>query len=353
VVANLGNVGDNVARPAGFGPQTQPAFLLAYTLEQDGVSAPADYNNLGRTPPSTGTGLAGQPQPVNIVGLPITANDNTWTTVKIANAFPANAKMRAVALQGYFTQTAAIGTDNVARHTPSVQKAVTGDAVRRTVVKSGYNATTGKPEGCLECHEVFEGHGGNRVNNAQVCVMCHNPNFTSSGRTIVVNDNTNPDITSKFGTDPLKYPEVANNFKELIHGLHAGDMRVNEFVDIRNFRDGVLILGSEILFPGDLSHCTKCHVNTTYQNVQVPNSLLTTEAITTGVAGETRDQIIGARNTVPNATDNVNSPTASACGYCHDTPTDVSHFIAQGGDIKVKRSDALVEPTPLMPVVTP
>ena len=32
-------------------------------------------------------------------------------------------------------------------------------------IKSGYNATTGQPEGCLECHEIIEGHGGSRVNN--------------------------------------------------------------------------------------------------------------------------------------------------------------------------------------------
>jgi len=353
VVANFGNAGDNVARPAGFTTTTQPSFMLAYTLEQDGVNAPADYNNLGRP--------AGQPRTVSIIGLPITANDNTWTTVKVADAFPAGAKMRAVALQGYFTQLSVVGIDvnpddgvpdNVARHTPSVQKAVNGDAVRRTVVKSGYNATTGKPEGCLECHEVFEGHGGNRVNNAQVCVMCHNPNLTSSGRTITA-DPINPDIVALFGDDPLAYPEVANNFKALIHGLHAGEMRVNEFVDIRNRLDGVLVLGNEILFPGDLSHCLKCHVGTTYENVLVPNALLTTEKITTGVAGETRAQIITARDLVPNDTDLVSSATASACGYCHDTPTDVSHFRTMGGDIKSTRADAKVAPPPLAPDVLP
>jgi OmcA/MtrC family decaheme c-type cytochrome len=350
VVANFGNAGDNVTRPTGF--SGSPSFLLAYTLPQDGVDAPADYTNRGRTDSgSHATGYAGQPQSVNIVGLPITANDNTWTTVRVANAFPAVAKMRAVALQGYFTQTFTPPADNVARHTPSVHKAVTGDAVRRTVVKSGY--VDGKPVGCLECHEVFEGHGGNRVNNVQVCVICHNPNLTSSGRTITASP-INPDIVALFGSDPLAYPEVTNNFKELIHGLHSSEhMRDNEFVDIRNRLDGILLLGDEILYPGDLSHCTKCHVGTTYQNVLVEGSLLTTEKITTGVDGETRDQIIGARDTVPNVTDLVNSPTASACGYCHDTPTDVSHFTLMGGDIKVKRSDALVEPTPLMPVVGP
>ena len=346
VVANLGAAGDNVTRPAGF--SGGPSFLFSYTLPQDGISAPADYNNIGK--------VAGQPQSVSIVGLPITAFDNASYTVKVAGAFPAGAKMRAVALQGYFTQTSggtsAGGTalDNVARHTVAVMVPVTGDTVRRTVVKSGYNATTGKPEGCLECHEVFEGHGGNRVNNAQVCVMCHNPSLTSSGRTITASP-INPAITALFGTDPLAFPEVPNNFKELIHGLHAREMRVNEFVDIRNRLDGVLVRGEEVTYPGDLSHCTKCHVGTTYQNVQVTNGLLTTAKITTGVAGETLAQINAARASVPNATDLVNTPTASACGYCHDTPAAVSHFVTMGGEIKAPRGAASMTPPALEPVL--
>ena len=348
VVANLGAVGDNVTRPTGF--SGGPSFLFAYTLPQDGISAPADYNNIGM--------VAGQPQSVSIVGLPITAFDNASYTVKVANAFPAGAKMRAVALQGYFTQisggTSAGGTalDNVARHTVAVMVPVTGDTVRRTVVKSGgYTAAgVGTPTGCLECHQVFEGHGGNRVNNVQVCVMCHNPSLTSSGRTITASP-INPAITALFGTDPLAYPEVPNNFKELIHGLHAREMRVNEFVDIRNRLDGVLVRGEEVTYPGDLSHCTKCHAGTTYQNVQVTNGLLTTTKITTGVAGETLAQINAARATVPNATDLVNTPTASACGYCHDTPAAVSHFVTMGGEIKAPRGAASMTPPALEPVL--
>ena len=32
--------------------------------------------------------------------------------------------------------------------------------------------------------EVLQAHGGSRVDNAQVCVVCHNPNLSSSGRTV-------------------------------------------------------------------------------------------------------------------------------------------------------------------------
>ncbi len=341
------NLGDNaITRPAGF--SGGPSFLFAYALPQDGIAAPADYNNLGRT--------AGQPESLSIIGLPIVAFDNTFAeyTVTRANAFPAGAKMRAVALQGYFTQiSGGAGIDNVGRHTFSVHKPVTGDAVRRVAVESGYtnsnNPLTGTPTGCLECHEIFEGHGGNRVSNAQVCVMCHNTSLSTGGRTINANP-INPDIVALFGNDPLQYPEVSNNFKELIHGIHGAAKRTTNFVDIRNRLNGILLLGDEITYPGDESKCGKCHLNNLYQNIQTTNIPLTTVVTTTGVAGETRDDILAARASVPNATDLVNTPASSACGHCHDSVTARSHFVAMGGEVRAPRGTAVLIPPPLEPV---
>jgi OmcA/MtrC family decaheme c-type cytochrome len=342
------NLGDNViTRPSGF--SGGPSFLFAYALPQDNVAAPADYNNRGRT--------NGQPETLSIVGLPVVAHDNTFAeyTVTRTNAFPAGAIMRAVALQGYFTQiSGGPGLDNVGRHTFSVVKNVTGDAVRRVAVESGYtnnnNPVTGQPLGCLQCHEIFEGHGGNRVSNAQVCVMCHNPNMTSSARTFAATP-VNPDIVALYGTDPLQYPEVSNNFKELIHGLHGASKRTTNFVDIRNFRDGVLLQGDEITYPGNPMHCGKCHLNNLYQNIQTTGRLLTTAKTTTGVAGETVAQINAARASVPNATDLVNTPAASACGHCHDSVTARSHFVAMGGEVRAPRGTAVLTPPTLGPDV--
>jgi OmcA/MtrC family decaheme c-type cytochrome len=361
---NLGVIGNNpgdnvIKRPTGF--SGGPSFLFAYALPQDGIAAPADYNNLGRA--------NGQPESLSIIGLPIVAYDNvnfSEYTVTRANAFPAGATMRAVALQAYFTQiSGGPGLDNVGRHTFSVHKAVTGDAVRRTAVESGYtnsnNPLTGVPVGCLECHEIFEGHGGNRVSNAQTCVMCHNPNMTSSARTFaaapvnqdIVNYINNDGDPLTVGTNPLTYPEVANNFKELVHGLHGAAKRTTNFVDIRNFRDGVLLEGDEITYPGDLSHCGKCHLNNLYQNIQTTGRLLTTAKITTGVAGETLAQINAARASVPNATDLVNTPATSACGHCHDSVTARSHFVAMGGEVRAPRGTAVLTPPQLAPNITP
>lgn len=312
-----------------------PGFLLAFAMPQDGVTTPADYNNLGNALVST-TGKNGQPESVNLTGLTLTGSAAAYTTT-LTKAFPAGATMRAVALQSYWSQT--IGGVSTGRHTPAVVKGVTGDTVRRAVVDSN---------GCAACHKRFEGHGGSRVHNVQVCVVCHNPNMTSGGRTIdpAIVGGINPDITALFGADPLAYPEVPNNFKDLIHGIHSKDLRSAtggiEFVDIRNRLDGILILGNEITFPGNLKHCTKCHTGTAYSAALPANLLLSTTKETTGVASETRAQIIAARNQ-PNATDLVNSPIATACYGCHASIVQASHMVQMGGDINSTRTGALME----------
>jgi len=396
---------DNVAvRPTGF--SGGPSFLIAHA----GAAAnPQDYSNWDEVA-TTGFGQSyatGQPKSVTLIGLPITAADNTNTKFRAkltgANSFPAGAKMRAVALQGYFTQTSGgAGLDNVGRHTPAVTKSVTGDTTRRVIVKSGYLDNTGAltddpakipfatPVGCLECHQAFEGHGGNRVNNVQVCVMCHNPGLTSSGRTIPDNVTINPTIVSKLGSNPLLYPEVTQNLGEMIHRLHAGfgndpaatsttaaglrerNVRVNNFQIVRNRQEsagvyGVYIDSAEVTYPGDLTHCTKCHfpanpgagnTSQSYRPDLPTGVLFTTEKVTTGNASETLAQIIGARQSFQghdpsgNPTDLVDSPIAGKCGSCHDGPAEVGHFLSTGGaDIKATRSTAELAPPLLLPDV--
>ena len=104
-----------VTQPTGF--TGSPAFLFAYALPQDDVTAPVDYNNLGKA--------AGQPASVNIVGLAVIRHMPTQYTATLTTAtaaFPAGASMRAVALQGYFTQVN--GRHEWSRR-PSITSAVT------------------------------------------------------------------------------------------------------------------------------------------------------------------------------------------------------------------------------------
>ena len=398
---------DNVAKvPTGF--SGSPAFLIAHS---GSASNPQDYTNWDETQ-ATGFGQSfatGQPKSVNIIGLPITATDNTKTKFRAkltgANSFPAGAKMRAVTIQAYFTQTnydldSIPPLDNVARHTPAVTRNVTGDTTRRINIKSGYIDNTGKlvddpalvanltPIGCLECHEAFEGHGGNRVNNVQVCVQCHNPQLTTSGRTIPDNVTINPTIVSKLGSNPLAYPEVTQAMGELIHRLHAGfgndpspvsstdaglrqqNVRTRNFQVVRNRQEspgvyGVYIDSAEVTYPGDLTHCTKCHyaalppAGATAQSYKANlpvGVLFTTEKVTTGNSSETLSQIIAARQSFQghdpsgNPTDLVDSPLAAKCGSCHDSDAEIGHFTSTGGaDVKNTRSIAEQKPPPLAP----
>ena len=97
-------------------------------------------------------------------------------TATLNDTFPAGAKMRAVGLQGYYSiDTTGDGEADYSLHTPSVVQPVAGDDVRRTVIDNNK---------CANCHEWFEGHGGNRVLNMEICVLCHVPNLSSSGREI-------------------------------------------------------------------------------------------------------------------------------------------------------------------------
>ncbi|UCH16025.1 MAG: hypothetical protein JSW36_09545 [Burkholderiales bacterium] len=80
--------------------------MLPFAVTQDGVASPADYNNIG-----SGNTNA-QPLTVSLANLVAgTAGTLAASTAKqgyyeatIPNAFPVGAKMRSVALQGYWTQ---------------------------------------------------------------------------------------------------------------------------------------------------------------------------------------------------------------------------------------------------------
>ena len=176
---------------------------LAYALPQDGIDSPADWNNVGQN--------QGQPLGVSLSSVIASATAGTATgtfdVVLSTTPFPAGAKMRAVGMDGYFTQTAlALG-----RHTASVVKEVSGDSKRRAIINF---------KGCLDCHESLELHGGSRTiaaatadGSVAVCVMCHNPNLSSSGNTFdmsrypTLTNASTADTIATYGTDPFAWPE--------------------------------------------------------------------------------------------------------------------------------------------------
>jgi len=331
-----------------------PGFLLAYAKAQDGVTTPVDFNNLGN-----GSANA-QPKSVTIANLLDTTKAATsgtlagpdaggyyTATIVGTNVFPAGAVMRTVALQSYFTQI----SPAAARHTLSTVATVTGDTARRSVID---------PAKCGNCHEVFEGHGGQRniglgSQGVVVCVVCHNTGLVTSGRGIA--DATLS--TWKFTTDEaaliaswgvvptavnaaLAFPQVSNDFKDMIHGIHASTFRTDTIKIARDRTPSAinLIDGKEIGFPGVLQKCETCHKAGTYSSVPA-NALVSTHQADNGVFinGVSRTPADAkAALAQPNALDKVTTPFAAACVSCHDAASTRAHMSTNGGQILVSRS---------------
>jgi len=340
-----------------------PSFLLAWAMPQDGIAAPTDYNNLL----ATGVPQASNFQPPTVAISALLDTDNAaqgaitgpdtsgYYTATILNTFPLGAKLRSFSLQGSFTQ----GSPPAARHTISVVKAVTGDTVRRTAIDSAK---------CANCHEWFEGHGGNRVYEVQVCVTCHVPGLTTSGKggtntqisnyypSFTANDkdsltrwtgvdfNTANPVAAYAAANPaspdiaLLFPQTTNNMKDMIHGIHAGKDRTTPMRITRN-RGGTqtIIDASRIGFPGILNNCQSCHTYNGY-NVPTTGTLLSSREEAVNVAGNTTAALANTALATVNAGDLMITPFTAACVTCHDSVPAKAHMTLNGGQIKVVRS---------------
>ena len=316
----------------------RPSFILAYAQAQDGINEPAEYNNRGLS--------AGQPQSVSLDSVNLVGNgDGTFTaTTTVAEfptgPFPTGSTLRAVGLQGYFqVDTDGDGSADYPLHTPSAVIAVSGDDNRREVVDNNK---------CANCHEWFEGHGGNRVFNMNICAFCHVPNLSSSGRAVAApgGNLTNPPPNGAgLSADALTYPEATNNFKDMIHGIHGGEVRTTDYEFVRGGSRSNYYNFSEVVFPQSVSNCLVCHKPGTYTPPLVGSTLLTTNRTTGVTDGQdaTVADVSTAQDNVPNDTDFVITPTAAACYACHDSEAAQAHMQESfpGALINVNRSDAL------------
>lgn len=350
-----------------------PSFLFAYS--QDGSD---DFTNMGHTGKK-----AAQPFSKSIGSLLTTlgaADSNGYYTVTVPLAFPAGSTMRTVGLQGYFTQAA--GTNSIAaataRHAQSVVKTVTGDTARRVIVDG---------EKCGNCHEWFEGHGGNRIigkgmaQAQNICVMCHVPGLSTSGKGADINlinfikdgavgtqittvspitnaaytttgtisaeaKATMAALVAALGSDPTTYPEVSNNLKDMIHSTHAGSDALivgdlYKFVRDRGTSGVFYYDFSPFKFPGILKRCDMCHTSSATYTVLPANPAVTTVR-TIGASADPNNviKVDADRKSLPNATDLVNTPFAATCVSCHSMPKAKAHMKQNGGQLSVQRSAA-------------
>lgn len=322
-----------------------PSFLLAYAMPQDGIDEPGDYNNMGqRAGQPIGVGLDDfmpieMGAPVGLLSFNAMDGVMTATITDAASQFPMGATLRAVGLQSYLQQDLdADGADDVSLHTPSAVVAVTGDDSRRLVVDN---------ESCASCHESFEGHGGNRVYNMAICTMCHVPNLSSSGRTVTDTTARSLDVDLAAAVmagslsamvdpdDALTYPESAQNFKDLVHGIHSSGFRTKPFQHVRGPSRQGYYDWSHVTFPRDAStsNCSLCHLDGTYE-LPLADDVLATTVRTTG-EDDGMDLDVPAAEAafvgVSNDSDWVNSPTASSCFFCHTSTPARAHMALNGG----------------------
>ena len=314
---------------AGF--SGSPSFLIAYA---DGTRSTIDHNNLGKS--------AAQPASVSIAYLLVSGATNTRGTITgpvsgeytatitdPAYGFPAGSTLRTVALQGYFTQDGMEASlnedlngdgdllDGLARHSVSVVKEVAGET-RRSIVD---------PAKCAKCHEIFEGHGGNRniskdTTGTIVCVLCHVPNLSSSGTTV-----------------NLTNAEATQNMKDMTHAIHAAGVRNNPYVHYRAKSGAATRYDwSDVTYPGDLNKCETCHKPGTYDADLPAGVSMTTDRV--GSAATTTTEVATLRATVDNLSDNVTTPVTSTCVACHDSDAAKAHMTSNGGQISVLRSSA-------------
>lgn len=170
-------------------------------------------------------------------------------------------------------------------------------------------------------------HGGNRNENLKLCVMCHTPNQT---------DVPYRYLTSGTAADlRIGGPEVALDFKSMVHSIHAGAVRRNPLVII-GFNSSVNDF-SDVRFPGELSNCTRCHVDANGKgSFELP---LNAAVLGTTVKTQSVYQVPLSTPTVPsNRIIDVNpfndtkvSPTAATCSGCHDSAEVRSHMTRTGG----------------------
>lgn len=171
---------------------------------------------------------------------------------------------------------------------------------------------------CRSCHMQLSMHGGNRTNQPQVCVVCHNPNMTDVARAERM-----VDADTSFGGDHgsqthLKAVgehdglfEESEDFKRLIHAVHAS--AAGERMDPIQARGEYFAGGS---WPGVLDNCNTCHVDDSFVLDGLPDGMIGSTALTGDWGND--HLTLGDTDIHDLSNHRKMSPIASVCTSCHD-----------------------------------
>jgi len=135
-------------------------------------------------------------------------------------------------------------------------------------------------ESCLACHSTLSFHGGNRNDDIDDCVTCHNPRYYSTRNNKSV------------------------DFKVLIHTLHGDEDQVD--------------------YPGNLGNCTACHTDDGY-TLPLASTVLGTTVNLGNDLQDPRD-------------DTVTTPTTAVCSSCHDDSVATAHMTSNGGSFNTTQA---------------
>jgi OmcA/MtrC family decaheme c-type cytochrome len=165
---------------------------------------------------------------------------------------------------------------------------------------------------CNQCHYQISAHGTIR-NEAQYCILCHNPTATDAAR-----------------RPAAQNPTQSIDMPVMIHRIHLGeDAQAGDQLTpyiVYGFGGSVNDF-SEVRYPGDLRNCNSCHVNGSQQlplpatrvNVTNPRAFINpTPPITAACTGCHVAKAVSAH-----ASQNT-SQLGEACAVCHDPDGDFS-----------------------------
>lgn len=369
-----------------------PGFYIAFSVPQDGIANPADWNATASTYLKNiwrgdGLDMAGNPLAVSAQGtLSATPDASGYYTLTMTGVvIPTTAGMitggigytYGLTLTQPLTQTnvagypytprvagvAGTGQGGLSVPAPNVSKLISGPLPAGFPLNAG-STTTGPANTprrtivanakCLDCHGamgVFTTkafHAGQR-NDPQTCEFCHNGQRVNSG----------------WGV----------NMKDFVHAIHGAAKRVNKF----SWESSGGATYWKTTYPGVLNNCEACHIPGTYDfglsfNAgELPDLLWTTVA--TGTVPTPVNVILTGTEPIPGVywspfaaafgsgyvfgsgfsynantgaataaagTTLVNSPYVAACSNCHDSPLAISHMRTNGGTFYGSRASVTV-----------
>jgi OmcA/MtrC family decaheme c-type cytochrome len=205
----------------------------------------------------------------------------------------------------------------------AVLKAVdtTESTVRRTI-GSGKYTTLVDLDNCTTCHERVGFHSNaGRMGSPEYCSVCHNPEMSSSN------------LFTGFATFPgadneeFFYRQQPNNFKELIHSIHAAPIRDESdpynFIRANPFQttggSGPMVF-QDVPYPMQPADCTACHKPGTYglpDNARYGWSVVdASPALVAPANAASFNPALTYRQ----------GPGAGACGSCHNSSSSKAHF---------------------------